>query len=352
VVPPDTCHAATPTLAEKVAFLSTSAAYPDEPGLVTRRETHMSWVFFADDTVYKLKKPVRLSYLDFSTLPRREAACRDEVALNQRLAPGVYLDVVTLTHTCAGLALDGQGEVVDWLVRMRRLDESRTLEAQLRAGRAADLDVGGLADLLARFYRHAPAVRRSPATHLAKWRALLGETHRVLLDPRLGLPSGLVRNVLAIQDRFLRTRATMLARRCVDARIIEAHGDLRPEHVWMGPPVKIIDRLEFSAELRTVDWADELASLEVEMERLGAVAAGLRLRLRALAALHDTPPAELYLFYRIYRALLRARFAIAHLLEPEPRTPEKWPKQARDYLAIAARDARQLQRRLKRPADR
>jgi aminoglycoside phosphotransferase family enzyme len=116
--------------------------------------------------------------------------------------------------------------------------------------------------------------------------------------------------------------------------------------------VKIIDRLEFSAELRTVDWADELAALEVEMERLGAAGAGRRLGRRVLAALHDAPSPELYLFYRIYRALLRARFAIAHLLEPEPRTPEKWPSQARDYLAIAARDARQLRRRLRTPADR
>jgi aminoglycoside phosphotransferase family enzyme len=351
-VPLDAPHAATPTLAEKVAFLSARAAYSDKPGLVTRRETHMSWVFFADDQVYKLKKPVRLSYLDFSTLPRREAACRAEFALNQPLAPGVYLGVMALTQTRAGLALDGRGEVVDWLVRMRRLEEARTLEVQLRAARAADLDIDGLANLLARFYRHAPAVHRSPVLHLAKWRILLDETQRVLRDPELGLPSGLVRSVLAVQDRFLRTRATMLARRCVDARIIEAHGDLRPEHIWMGPPVKIIDRLEFSAELRTVDWADELAALEVEMERLGAAGAGRRLGRRVLAALHDAPSPELYLFYRIYRALLRARFAIAHLLEPEPRTPEKWPSQARDYLAIAARDARQLRRRLRTPADR
>lgn len=351
-MPPDACHATTPTLAEEVAFLSVSAAYPDKPRSVSRRETHMSWVFFADDTVYKLKKPVRFSHLDFSTLARREAACRAEVALNQRLAPRVYLGVAALTQTPAGLTLGGAGEVVDWLVRMRRLDAALTLEARLRAGRAAELDVRGLAELLARFYRHAPSVRRTPAAHLAKWRGLLWDTRKVLLEPRLGLPSGLVRGVLAAQDRFLRTHAAMLARRCGQGRVIEAHGDLRPEHVWMGPPVKIIDRLEFSAELRTVDWADEIASLEVEMEVLGAAPAGLQLRRHALATLHDSPPPELYLFYRTYRALLRARFAIAHLLEPEPRTPEKWPRQARDYLDIAARDARQLQRRLRRPADR
>lgn len=349
-MPPDACPPVSPSLAEKVAFLSAPTAYPDMPGPVSRRETHMSWVFFVDDTVFKLKKPVRLTHLDFSTLLHREAACRAEVALNQGLAPGVYLGVVALTKSGDALALGGPGEVVDWLVRMRRLDETRTLEAQLRAGRAGDLDLASLGDLLARFYRHAPAARRSPAADLAKWRSLMGESQEVLLNPRLGLPSGAVRRILAVQHLFLRTRASMLARRGRAARIIEAHGDLRPEHIWMGPPVKIIDRLEFSAELRSVDWADELASLEVEMERLGAAGEGRRLRRHVLAALHDSPPPELYLFYRTYRALLRARFAIAHLLEPEPRTPEKWPGQARDYLVIAARDARQLQMRLRTPA--
>jgi aminoglycoside phosphotransferase family enzyme len=349
---PDLPSAPVPTVADKVAFLSGGAAYTGQPGAVTRRETHMSWVFFADDTVYKLKKPVRLPYLDFSTLARREAACRAEVALNQRLAPGVYLGVAPLTQGATGLALGGAGEVVDWLVRMRRLDEARTLEAQLPAGCVDDHDLDRLANVLVRFYRRAPPVHRAPPEHLAAWRASLAENRAVLLDPRLGLPPGVVRQVLAAQHRFLRTRAATLARRCAQRRIVDAHGDLRPEHVWLGPPVKVIDRLEFSAALRAVDWVDELASLEVEMARLGGAAAGRRLRRRVLAALNEAPPPELYLFYRTYRAMLRARFAIAHLLEPRPRTPEKWPAQARAYLAIAARDAGRLQTLLRRPAGR
>ncbi|MGZ6015908.1 MAG: hypothetical protein ACXWKM_09205 [Phenylobacterium sp.] len=349
---PDVQATAVPTLADKVSYLSGPAAYPGHAGVVTRRETHMSWVFFADDTVYKLKKPIRLSYLDFSTLARREVACRAEFALNQCLAPGVYLGVVALTRTADGLALGGSGEVVDWLVRMRRLDESRTLEALLQAGRAEDLDLSGLVSLLVRFFRRAPAVPRSPAEHRAAWRALLTENRRVLLDPRLGLPPGLIRRVLAAQARFLRVRAPTLARRCAQRRIVDGHGDLRPEHIWMGPPTKIIDRLEFSARLRAVDRLDELASLEVEMERLGGAGAGLRLRRRVLAALGERPPPELYLFYRAYRATLRARFAIAHLLDAHPRTPEKWPAQARAYLAIAARDAVRLETLLRTPGGR
>ena len=113
---------AEPTLDAKVSFLSGPDAYPS-PGGVIRRETHMSWVFLVGDQVYKLKKPVRFPYLDFSTLDRREAACRAELLLNRALAPDVYLDVVPLVDTGAGLAIGGAGKPVDWLVVMRRLDD-------------------------------------------------------------------------------------------------------------------------------------------------------------------------------------------------------------------------------------
>jgi len=337
------------TLAEKVAFLS-DAAYPDREGAVTRRETHMSWVFFVDGAVYKLKKPIRLPYLDFSTLARREAACRAEFELNQALAPDVYLGVVPLVRTPGGLRIGGKGEVVDWLVRMRRLDETLTLDAGLRRGSAQPAGIEALADRLVRFYRRTPRVRVTASQSRAAWRAARTLNRKVLLDPHLGLPAGAVRTVLAVQDRFLRRGGGLLARRARERRILDAHGDLRPEHIWLGPPVRIIDRLEFSRSLRAVDPFDEIAFLDLETEALGAAEVGRRIRRRVAAALHDRPPPELYLFYRSSRALLRARLAIAHLLEPDPRTPEKWPRQARTYLAIALRDAQRLAVRLRRPA--
>ena len=336
--------APSPSLADTVAFLSRPSAYAGARGPVARRETHMSWVFFVDGEVYKLKKPERLPYLDFSTLARREAACRAEFALNQRLAPDVYRGVVPLARGPQGLSLGGEGEVVDWLVRMRRLDEARTLEARLIAGRWTPQDLDDLALALGRFYRRARPVRLDPAEQLARWRRALVENGRVLADPRLGLPSGLVRSLMASQWRFLRLRRRMLAARGL--RLVDAHGDLRPEHIWLGSAVKIIDRLEFSAALRAVDPLDELAFLDLETERLGAPQAGRRLKARVLGALHAAPPPELYLFYRSYRALLRARLTIAHLMTPAPRTPEVWPRRARAYLAIAAGDARALARRL------
>lgn len=343
---------AAPTLADKVAFLSTAGAYPGHAGRVVWRETHMSWLFFLDGAVYKLKKPVRFPYLDFSTLARREAACRAELALNQRLAPDIYKAVVPLVVIDGGLALGGAGEVVDWLVRMRRFDPARTLEARLMAGKLTDAELDALGDVLARFYHRARRVHLTPAAHLKSLRDGLAYHRRVLLDPRLGLPGGLVRSVLAVQLRFLRLRGGLLEGRARRARILDAHGDLRPEHIWMGPPIKMIDRLEFSASLRAVDPLDELAFLDVETERLGAPEVGPRVSRRVIAALHDRETPELYLFYRCYRATLRARLAIAHMLEPSPRTPEKWPRQARAYLAMAARDGRRLERLISRPAGR
>jgi len=94
----------------------------------------MSWVFLTKDRVSKLKKPVRFAYLDFSTLDRREAACRADYLLNQRLAPDVYLGVVPLALLISGLTISADGPVVDWLVVMQRLEENATLEAALREG--------------------------------------------------------------------------------------------------------------------------------------------------------------------------------------------------------------------------
>jgi aminoglycoside phosphotransferase family enzyme len=342
---------AAPTLEDKVAFLGGPAAYAGKQGPVARRETHMSWLFFLDGVVYKLKKPVRFPYLDFSTLERRARACRSEFALNQQLAPGIYEGVVPLVLDRRGdLSLGGRGEVVDWLVRMRRFDQDRTLEARLRDHGLAPAELKALGDLLAKFYKRARRVHLAPETYLKRWRYELAYDRRVLLNPQLGLPAGLVRHVLAAQATFVRRAGGLLADRTRKGRILDAHGDLRPEHVWMGPPIKIIDRLEFSAALRAVDPLDELAFLDVETEILGAPEVGATLSRRVAKAMAESQPEALYLFYRCARATLRARLAIAHLLEPNPRTPEKWPRQARAYLAIAARDARRLKAELRRPS--
>lgn len=343
--------AADVSLEAKLRFLGDAAAYALVGCSVEKRETHMSWVFFADDKVYKLKKPVRFPYLDFSTLDRREAACRAELRLNRRLAGDIYLGVAPLVAGREGLSIGGPGAVVDWLVVMRRLDEANILETRLRnhVG-AAELD--RLAAALANFYRRASLVRITPSAHLMEWVRALAYDRRVLLDPRFNLPRGLIRRIDRVLRGFVRTQSGRLLERVRRRRILDAHGDLRPEHIWMGRPIVIIDCLEFGPTLRANDPLDEIAFLDLECERLGAPEAGRRIRERVFQALHEPEVEPLYSFYRCHRAMLRARLAIAHLLEPAPRTPEKWPKLARAYLDLALKDAVAIERRLRRPSDR
>lgn len=339
-----------PTLADKVAFLSNPATHGGQQ--VTCRETHMSYIFLAEDRVYKLKKPVWLPYLDFRTIERRERMCRTELRLNRRLAPDVYIDVVPLRRSDRGLSIGGDGEAVDWLVVMNRLNEADTLEHAILSGSVTPRQVAAVATALTTFYRHATPILISPEVHLADWYASLNYNRRILLDPWFRLSSGTVSAIDRVQRRFLAGHADLLRRRIRERWVRDTHGDLRPEHIWLDDRVRVIDALEFSQRLRANDPYDEIAFLGVECERLGARWIGDSVRFRLMRAFGDGVPDSLFLFYRCHRATLRARLAIAHLLEPNPRTPEKWPRQCRAYLSIAARDARKLDRLLNTPESR
>ena len=206
--------------------------------------------------------------------------------------------------------------------------------------------------LLARFYQHAARVRMTGEAHLADWRKSLADNRRGLFDPRAQLPAGLVCVIDGVQERFLARCGSLLAARASGGHIVDAHGDLRPEHIWLGNPLRIIDCLEFNDNLRANDPFDELAFLTLECERLGGAWVARYLRRRLTHALLHPPPAELFTFYRCHRATLRARLAVAHLFEKDVRTPEKWPAQARAYLRLVAADAWRLDALLRGRADR
>ena len=288
----------------------------------------MSEVFLAGDRVYKLKKPVRFPYLDFSTLARREAACRAEVKLNRRLASDVYRGVAPLVLSEQGFAIGGEGEIVDWLVVMNRLDDSQMLDNVIRERQLHRWQLDRLVEILLQFYRRAKPVFIAPAVHVAElWRGL-AYNRRVLLDPRFGIPSGSVRHIDAIQRRFVTERAGLLAERVRRRWIVDGHGDLRPEHIYLGDPVRIIDCLEFNARLRMVDPFDEIAFLCLECERLGAAWAGEYLHRRLMHACFtmDTPRSFLFFTAAIVRCCERA-FPLRtcwSLIRARPKNGYRW----------------------------
>lgn len=341
-----------PTIEEKVAFLRDARSYDASVAAVEVRETHMSWVFLTAHHAFKLKKPVRFPYLDFSTLAKRQRACRAEVELNRRLAPDVYLGAVPLCVSANGLAIGEGIAAVDWLVKMRRLNEGRMLDKLIAKKQVDCHSLDAIILKLYGFYRHANPVLLRPEVYFNQWKLNLQQNLTILMDPRFRLPLGLIRQCDAVLRQFLRRKNSVLLNRLQQRRIVDGHGDLRPEHIWLGDDVKIIDCIEFNARLRAVDPLDEIAYLDLECEHLGAGGIGGYIRPRVLQALHDHPPFSLYCFYRCYRGMLRARLSIAHLLAPNPRTPEKWRPRALAYLRIAAAEARQLEKALRIPEDR
>ena len=332
-----------PPLYAKLAFLSDARTYGDPASPPVMFETHMSCVILAGDKAFKLKKPVSFPYLDYSTLDRRESACRAEAALNLRLAPAVYLGVAPLRLGAAGFSIGGTGTTVDWLVCMRRLDSRFLLDHAIRNGTVSRAQIDKVAASLAGFYRRAKRVILSPDDYRRKWQRNLTENRTVLLHSGFAIPRAAVWRIDRVQRRMLSQASGIFAARVHNHRIVDGHGDLRPEHIWLNDRPQIIDCIEFNRTFRCIDPLDEIAFLSVECEQLGASWIAARILHQVSLALHDRIPEPLYRFYRSYRAALRARLAIAHLLEPNPRSPERWPAAARAYLAIAEREARWLE---------
>jgi len=332
------------TLADKVEALRDPACYPDATQDVDTVETHMSWVFLTDAHAYKLKKPVRFDHEDFRSVWARRFYCQEELRLNRRLAPSVYLDVVALA-ACGDdrLRIGGDGTTVDWLVKMRRLPAEAMLDAMLARGAATPAQLRGVARRLADFHRAQAPVPLRPAGYRALLLRNIETYEHALGESAQALPRARVLALCARQRMLLHALADCLDGRVAEGRIVEGHGDLRPEHVYLGEPPAIIDCLEFSAELRWLDGADEVGFLALECERARAADLGRVLLQSWRTASGDTAPEALVHFYQSCRACLRAWLAIRHLREARYRGSPVWRRRALRYLALADRHQRACQ---------
>jgi aminoglycoside phosphotransferase family enzyme len=332
-------------IGRKVRFLSRPDSYPEQPSRIEAIETHYSWVFLTDTHAYKLKKPVEGDGFDFRSVAARRRNALVELRLNRRLAPGVYIRVAPLTLDADGnLALDGPGKAVDWLVQMVRLEARWMFDRRLARRDWHYAEIEGLAHRLAGFFATARQARLSAPqlktriteelrTTLAAFRA--AHEKRLLTE---------LKPIARRLDAFMTRRAPLFRRRIRDRRLIDGHGDLRPEHVYLRDMPRIIDCLEFRADLRQLDPLNEMAYLALECRRLGGPAIERHLLRRYRARTGDTTPCELVRFYAALNALIRARIAICHLAEPGTRTPREWTARAATYLTIAANESQSLAR--------
>jgi aminoglycoside phosphotransferase family enzyme/predicted kinase len=325
------------------AALCRPEAYPPpRPARVELVTTHISWVFLTDRDVWKVKRPVDYGFVDYTTLDRRRHFCHEEVRLNRRLAPDVYLGVVPVRRGPAGYALTGEGPVADYAVHMRRLPEAASAEALLRAGALTHDHLWRVASALAAFYATAaesPAhgaidvIRTNVVENFDQVRPLVGR----LLEPAA------YEAVRAWQLDWLASRAARFERRVAQGRIRDGHGDLRLEHVYFeDASPRIIDGIEFNERFRMGDAASDAAFLAMELDARGRVdLAGSFLGRFALES-NDYDLYDVVDFYLAYRAWVRAK--VAALLASDPATrPDKAARkaaEARHLFALAERYTR------------
>lgn len=307
-----------PPVAELLAALSEPSAYRHAPASVEVIQTHVSCVFLAGTLAYKLKKPVDLGFVDFTTCEARRVACEDEVRLNQALAPGVYLRVASITREADGsLRVDGAGEPVEPVVEMRRLPAERMLDRLLDAGEVDNALIETLARLLARFHSAAPTgpgvdEHGTPEAIEFNIRENAEQTERFALErgrPGLRTLSPVLHRFLSRRAfAFLAARPELLERRVATGRVRDGHGDLHAGNVCVLPEgILVYDRIEFAPRFRCGDVAAELAFLAMDLDARGYRGFSGYLARRYAELADDPELAELLPFYKAYRAVVRGK---------------------------------------------
>lgn len=258
------------------AGLSRPETYLQRPPAVDVRETHISWVFLAGELAYKLKKPLVLDFLDYGTPQRRGAMCEEEVRLNRRLAPDIYLGVrgVKLGDGEVELTSADDPRAVDYVVEMRRYGECATLAARLARGDLQRADVGDAGAALARFHAEAPRVDNVGAPVLAVERRFERNLHELVACVEQPDEIGRIQALERFAHAFTTAHAQTFQNRAAGGRVREGHGDLRAEHVLVDGDAQIVDCVEFDRALRELDVADDLPSSCSTSPRTAARASG------------------------------------------------------------------------------
>lgn len=290
-----------------ITALQRPEAYGHPVGEIALIETHISWILLTGPFAYKIKKPINLGFVDFSTLERRRWFCEEEIRLNRRLAPDLYLDLCPIHGPPQAARLHGHAAVIDHAVRMRQFDQAALLPRVLERQALQPAQVDALAIRLARFHAQAAVLGRddrfgTPAQVLAPVRdnflALQGET-----QPAATL--AILRDWS--EAEFRRLAAFFDARRSA-GRIRECHGDLHLGNmVLRSGAIEVFDCLEFSPSLRWIDVISDLAFLVMDLGQRGRADLGVRLLDQWLARCGDYQGLRAWRWYSVYRAVVRAK---------------------------------------------
>jgi len=323
-----------------VAALQDPQIYPDKPAKVDLVQTHISAVFLAGEHVYKVKKPVNLGFLDFTTLEKRKFYCHQEVDLNRRLAGEVYLGVAEIRAHEGKISIGGgPGQVIEYAVHMKRLPMECQMDQLLAKGAIPPGAVEKLAAKLAHFHTQAAtnpeissfgeiqAVRGNVEENFAQTEKYVGEV----------FTPGLYRETIEATRLFMERQSLLFEKRILQGKIRDCHGDLHLQHICLGKEIIIFDCIEFNRRFRYSDVAADIAFLLMDLDDhrhplLSADLASHYLRITA-----DWPLYLLLDFYKSYRAYVRAKVISLRQDDPDisPREKASAVEEARRYYSLS-----------------
>ncbi len=320
-------------LPELVQALLEPKAYPEKAGRIELMQTQMSFVFLTDEFVYKVKKPVDLGYLDYTTLEKRRFFCQKELELNRRLCPETYLGVVPVTRDKGAIRIGGRGEAIEYAVKMRRLPQEKMLNVLLANNGVTAEMIIEVAWKLAAF--HQKAETNAEIGAFGEIKAITGNTDEnfAQTEKYVGktISEDSYRHIKEYTDGFIQKNTPLFNKRVKEGRIRDCHGDLHAAHICFANGICIYDCIEFNDRFRYCDVASEMAFLAMDLDHYGRADLSRSLIRAYVSESGDRELLELLGFYKGYRAYVRGKVESFKLDDPYIADDEKIKT-----LAIAA----------------
>jgi uncharacterized protein len=325
-----------------IAFLESPRSYPHSPAEVHVIQTHISWVFVAPPFVFKVKKPVNLGFLDFSTLDKRRHFCQRELELNRRLCPDIYLGVVPIYKTDSGFSFNAEGEVAEYSVKMRELPHGWFLSELLAKGLVGEMQINRVIACLHRFYES-----ETPSPEIEQWGTpeklkISTDENFTQVEPFVGrtISPAAFETIRHFTNQFYIANEKPFRERIQQHRILDCHGDLHLDHIHLTPEATtIFDCIEFSDRFRFIDVANDLAFLAMDFDFDGRSDLGNLLLQSAAREFRDAGMLKVANFYKCYRAFVRGKVESIQAMEKETTNPQEHEKQAARYFRLALRYA-------------
>jgi aminoglycoside phosphotransferase family enzyme len=305
-------------LPSAVGALLKSQAYPHKPQKIELVQTQMSFIFLTGEYVYKVKKPVNLGYLNYTTLEKRRFFCHQELELNRRLCPDAYLAVVPIVEKKGELRIEGRGQAIEYAVKMKQLPQDRMMDVLLPRGQVTPEMVARVAEKLVGFHQKVETNRKIAA--FGRLDVIHQNTDENFAQTEkyigISITAGEYRHIKNYTNNFVDSNASLFDKRVRDGKIRDCHGDLHAAHVCFTENICIYDCIEFNERFRYSDVASEIAFLAMDLDRYQQAGLSRHLVNTYVGLSHDEELLELLNFYKCYRAYVRGKVESFKLDDP------------------------------------